>query len=97
MWTRNFNCVGPDFASSKIEGASEALKVASIDQSGGPFQQQTTRTILFGSLITSRAAAALAGLFAAWLAFRRQQQLGDMKVNFVSGSHELRAPSRRCG
>jgi signal transduction histidine kinase len=33
------------------------------------------------------------GLFAAWRSFRRQQQLAELKSNFVSSvSHELRAP-----
>jgi two-component system phosphate regulon sensor histidine kinase PhoR len=35
----------------------------------------------------------LVGFFSAWRSFRREQQLGEMKTNFVSSvSHELRAP-----
>jgi signal transduction histidine kinase len=45
------------------------------------------------ALIAVALAAVLAGFFAAWTAFRRQQQLSEMKTNFVSSvSHELRAP-----
>jgi signal transduction histidine kinase len=48
---------------------------------------------MFGSLIAISALAAFIGLFAAWNAFHRQQQLSEMKSNFVSSvSHELRAP-----
>ena len=39
------------------------------------------------------ALAAVIGLITAYRAFRREQQLGEMKSNFVSSvSHELRAP-----
>ena len=48
---------------------------------------------LFGMLIAGTALTALAGLFAAWRAFRQQLQLNELKSNFVSSvSHELRAP-----
>lgn len=48
---------------------------------------------LFGLLIAGTALTALAGLFAAWRAFRQQLQLNELKSNFVSSvSHELRAP-----
>ena len=51
------------------------------------------RAMRFGALIGVSAAAVLVGFFAAWRAFRRQQQLSEMKSNFVSSvSHELRAP-----
>jgi two-component system phosphate regulon sensor histidine kinase PhoR len=44
-------------------------------------------------LIGVALAAVLAGFFAAWHAFHRQQQLSEMKTNFVSSvTHELRAP-----
>jgi signal transduction histidine kinase/tetratricopeptide (TPR) repeat protein len=57
------------------------------------FKRQRARTFWFGSLIGTSALAALAGLFAAWRAFHRQQQLSELKSNFVSSvSHELRAP-----
>ena len=48
---------------------------------------------MFGVLIVVSAAAAVLGLFAAWRSFRRQQELNELKSNFVSSvSHELRAP-----
>ncbi len=51
------------------------------------------RAKLFGVLILGSALSALIGFVAAWRAFRRQQQLGELKSNFVSSvSHELRAP-----
>jgi signal transduction histidine kinase len=57
------------------------------------FQRQSARTFWFGSLVAVSAAAALIGLLAAWRAFRQQQQLSELKSNFVSSvSHELRAP-----
>ncbi len=57
------------------------------------FAEQHTRSVRFGALIAVAAAAVLVGFFAAWRAFRRQQQLSEMKTNFVSSvSHELRAP-----
>jgi signal transduction histidine kinase len=57
------------------------------------FERESARTFWFGSLIAVSAGAALMGLIAAWRAFTRQQQLSEMKSNFVSSvSHELRAP-----
>ena len=51
------------------------------------------RAKLFGALILGAALTAFVGLFAAWHSFRRQQELNDLKTNFVSSvSHELRAP-----
>jgi signal transduction histidine kinase len=48
---------------------------------------------LFGMLILGAAFSALVGLLASWRAFYRQQELNEMKINFVSSvSHELRAP-----
>lgn len=59
----------------------------------GFYAQQRNRTLRFGALIALSAIAVLIGFFAAWRAFRRQQQLSEMKTNFVSSvSHELRAP-----
>ena len=52
-----------------------------------------TRRLWFGGLIAMSAGAVLIGFLTAWRAFRRQQQLAEMKGNFVSAvSHELRAP-----
>jgi signal transduction histidine kinase len=57
------------------------------------FQRQRDRTFWFGSLVAISALAAFVGLFSAWRAFNRQQELAEMKSNFVSSvSHELRAP-----
>ena len=51
------------------------------------------RAGLFAILIIATVFTALAGLFAARRAFRRQLQLNELKSNFVSSvSHELRAP-----
>jgi signal transduction histidine kinase len=55
--------------------------------------QRRARTLRFGTLIAVSACSVMIGFFAAWRAFRRQQQLSEMKSNFVSSvSHELRAP-----
>lgn len=57
------------------------------------FAKQRVRTIRFGALITVSAAAVFLGFITAWRAFRRQEQLSELKTNFVSSvSHELRAP-----
>ncbi|HTX22530.1 MAG TPA: HAMP domain-containing sensor histidine kinase [Candidatus Aquilonibacter sp.] len=57
------------------------------------YARQHQRTLLFGAMIVLSTIAALIGLIAAYRAFRRQQQLGELKSNFVSSvSHELRAP-----
>ena len=57
------------------------------------FVRQQARTRIFGTLIAVAAVAALIGFVSARRAFLRQQQLSEMKSNFVSSvSHELRAP-----
>jgi signal transduction histidine kinase len=57
------------------------------------FAKQRARTARFGALITVSAGAVFAGFITAWRAFRRQEQLSELKTNFVSSvSHELRAP-----
>src|ERR1051326_575204 len=57
------------------------------------FKRQKDRTFWFGSLVAASAFAAFVGLLSAWRAFNRQQELTEMKTNFVSSvSHELRAP-----
>jgi signal transduction histidine kinase len=57
------------------------------------YARQRQRQVVFGSLIALSAMSALIGFVAALRSFRRQQQLNEMKSNFVSSvSHELRAP-----
>ena len=57
------------------------------------YAKQRQLQFIFGALIAASAVAALIGFIAAYRAFRREQQLGEMKSNFVSSvSHELRAP-----
>jgi signal transduction histidine kinase len=57
------------------------------------YAKQRQLQFIFGALIAVSALAALIGFIAAYRAFRFQQQLGEMKSNFVSSvSHELRAP-----
>ena len=57
------------------------------------YARQRQRTWLFGALIVASTLAALIGLVAAYQSFHREQQLNQMKSNFVSSvSHELRAP-----
>jgi hypothetical protein len=78
----------------RFERGAEALKVDMyLTSPAALFQRQRTRTFWFGLLVSASAAAALIGLVAGWRAFNRQQQLAEMKSNFVSSvSHELRAP-----
>jgi len=55
--------------------------------------QQRARTIRLAALIVASTAAVFIGFVSAWRSFRKQQQLSEMKTNFVSSvSHELRAP-----
>jgi len=57
------------------------------------YARQHQRTLLFGAIILASTLAALIGLMAARRAFYRQQELNELKSNFVSSvSHELRAP-----
>ena len=64
-----------------------------LDDARGFYREQQLRTLRLGSLIALSALAVLIGFFAAKRAFQRQQQLSEMKTNFVSSvSHELRAP-----
>jgi signal transduction histidine kinase len=78
----------------QLENESEQLRVnVYLTSPAALFKRQSNRTFWFGSLVTTSALAAFVGLFAAWRAFNRQQELADMKSNFVSSvSHELRAP-----
>ncbi len=78
----------------KFDEGTEALRVGV--HLVGPemlYERQRTRSRLFGLLIGASAVAAVAGFLAARRAFRRSQQLSELKSNFVSSvSHELRAP-----
>ncbi len=57
------------------------------------YARQRQLQMIFGALIAASALAALVGFIAAYRAFHREQQLNEMKSNFVSSvSHELRAP-----
>ena len=57
------------------------------------YARQRQLQLIFGALIAASALAALIGFVAAYRAFRREQQLGELKSNFVSSvSHELRSP-----
>ncbi|MFO1478243.1 MAG: HAMP domain-containing sensor histidine kinase [Verrucomicrobiota bacterium] len=57
------------------------------------YARQRQRALLFTGMMAASGVAALAGLLAAWRAFRRQLELNEIKSNFVSSvSHELRAP-----
>ena len=73
-------------------GPAFRIQILLADQ-GGLYAHQRQRTMMFGGLILASALAAVAGLIAAYRAFRRQQELNELKSNFVSSvSHELRAP-----
>jgi signal transduction histidine kinase len=81
-------------SASYSQNGSEVLRVSVYLTSPATlFQRQSDRTFLFGSLVAISALAAFIGLFSAWRTFNRQQELAEMKSNFVSSvSHELRAP-----
>jgi signal transduction histidine kinase len=79
---------------ARYEQGTELLKV-NIHLTGAEmlFARQRNRSLLFGGLIAASALAAIVGFISARRAFLRQQQLSEMKSNFVSSvSHELRAP-----
>ncbi len=79
---------------SRFEQGSELLRVnIHLTSPQMLFERQRTRSLLFGGLIAASALAAIIGFISARRAFLRQQQLSEMKSNFVSSvSHELRAP-----
>jgi signal transduction histidine kinase len=57
------------------------------------YAEAARRARTFGALILAALVAAFFGLFKTFQALRRQQELSEMKSNFVSSvSHELRAP-----
>jgi len=80
--------------SSRYEQGAEFLKVnIHLTSPDLLFARQRTRSLLFGGLIAASALAAIIGFISARRSFLRQQQLSEMKSNFVSSvSHELRAP-----
>jgi len=96
----------PAYSLPLLGEAGGMLKDLPLDQNQYPFHirvslaspeilyaRQSRRTWLFSGLILSSAIAAVLGLLAAWRSFRRQQELNELKTNFVSSvSHELRAP-----
>src|SRR5262249_27274080 len=76
------------------EAGAELLKVnIYLTSPTALLKRQSERTFWFSLLVGASARAGLIGLLSAWRAFNRQQELADMKSNFVSSvSHELRAP-----
>jgi signal transduction histidine kinase len=84
----------PVLADSSLGHASTAFRVqVRLVDPDAFYSRQRTRTLWMGALIGLSMAAVLIGFATAWRAFRRQQQLSEMKTNFVSSvSHELRAP-----
>jgi signal transduction histidine kinase len=85
----------PTLASaSGSDGKTADLKVnVLLTNKAALFKRQQARMFWFMCLIAASGAAGGTGLWRSWRAFLRQQQLNDMKSNFVSSvSHELRAP-----
>lgn len=84
----------PIVTTRRYEQGVELLKVnVHLTNPDMLFARQRTRSWLFGSLIAISAVVAIVGFISARSAFLRQQQLSEMKSNFVSSvSHELRAP-----
>jgi len=95
-WVRTSWPMAPEILASaaRLDHGVEMLRVNLHFLSPQMFYaRQRTRGLLFSGLILVATAAALVGLFSARLAFLRQQQLSELKGNFVSSvSHELRAP-----
>jgi signal transduction histidine kinase len=81
-------------AASHLDAGIPQLKVnVYLTSPSTLFKRQSQRTFWFGSLVAITSLAAFIGLLSAWRAFNRQQELTEMKTNFVSSvSHELRAP-----
>jgi signal transduction histidine kinase len=88
------NAIAPVFATATGSGATETLKVnVVLTNRDALFKRQQARRNWFGTLILLSAVVAGSGLWRSWRTFTRQQQLNEMKSNFVSSvSHELRAP-----
>ena len=83
----------------RFDDGKEWLRVSVyVTKAATLYSRQSSRRFWFGSLVAIAAAAALTGLLAAWRAFKNQQQLSELKSNFVSSvSHELRAPVASVG
>jgi len=81
-------------SATRVEAGTDVLKVhVYLTSPATLFSRQRARTFWFSSLIATSAAAAFLGLLSSWRTFHRQQQLSELKSNFVSSvSHELRAP-----
>ncbi len=81
-------------SATRVEEGKDVLKVhVYLTSPATLFSRQRARTFWFSSLIATSAAAAFIGLLSSWRTFHRQQQLSQLKSNFVSSvSHELRAP-----
>ena len=77
-----------------VEAGSEFLRVnVHLVDPQMLYARQAARSRWFGFLIATAALVALAGFISARRVLQRQQQLAEMKSNFVSSvSHELRAP-----
>src|SRR5712692_11204782 len=80
--------------SGKLENDADLLRVnVHLTSPEMLYLRQNQRGLLFGLLIGTSALTAVAGFLSARRAFHKQQQLTEMKTNFVSSvSHELRAP-----
>src|SRR5206468_10302930 len=84
-WGKAFSAeVAERLASATIsEGGADELKLnVFLTSPETLYQRQRVRAFWFGSLIAASAAAALVGLFTAWIAFHRQWRLSLMKSDF---------------
>ena len=85
--------IGEPVGASKAPFGSPLRVKVLLSDPAGYFARQRQRIWGFSALLVVAAAAALVGFVSARRAFLRQQQLSEMKSNFVSSvSHELRAP-----
>jgi signal transduction histidine kinase len=65
----------------------------SLADAAGLYARQRWRTLWFGGLILMSLSSVMIGVWTMKRAFREQQQLNQLKTNFVSSvSHELRTP-----
>lgn len=81
---------GDSLASREMDDLAIRVVLALPEQL---YAQQRQQTLWLAALLASALAAALAGFWALRRALAREQQLGQLKSDFVSSvSHELRAP-----